>query len=134
MIKTIFSHIGLTCRNPGIIENFYTKYFNFKRVKVFDTQPDKIVLLKSDNIYLELFKAAEDSPVKPPEKDGYNYPGFRHMSFLVDNLDVKLKEFDHDIKITLGPLELDNLIKGFKACWIKDPEGNIIELTQGFKV
>jgi len=132
MIKATFSHIGLTCENPLKIEEFYIKYFDFKRIRVYNTGEKQIVMIKSDNIYLELFQAAEESPLKPPKETGYTYQGWRHICFLVDDLDKKLEEFD-DIKITLGPLDMSELIEGMRICWIADPEGNIIELVEGYK-
>jgi glyoxylase I family protein len=38
-----------------------------------------------------------------------------------------------DAVITLGPLSFDAFIPGWKTAWIKDPENNIIEITQGYK-
>ena len=35
--------------------------------------------------------------------------------------------------VTLGPLHFDDVIEGWQTVWIKDPEGNIIEITQGYK-
>jgi glyoxylase I family protein len=37
-----------------------------------------------------------------------------------------------DAVITLGPLAFDDFIPGWKTAWVKDPEGNIIEITQGY--
>ena len=133
MIKATFSHIGLTCENPLKIEEFYIKYFGFKRTMVYNYAGIQIVMIKSDNIYLELFQATENSPLKLPKETGYNYQGWRHICFLVDDLDKKLEEFEDDIKITLGPLDMSELIEGMRICWIADPEGNIIELAEGYK-
>jgi len=33
----------------------------------------------------------------------------------------------------LGPLGFDAVIQGWRTAWIKDPEGNIVEISQGYK-
>ena len=36
-------------------------------------------------------------------------------------------------RVTLGPLGFDDWIKGWRSAWIADPEGNIIERSQGYQ-
>ena len=133
MTKTTFSHIALVCKDSIKIEDFYTKYFGFKRTRVYAPGPDQVVMIKLDNIYFELFKAKEDSPVLPPTKAGQEYPGWRHVCFSVDNIDEKLSELKDVVKITLGPTDMSEFIPNMRVVWITDPEGNIIELNQGYK-
>ena len=38
-----------------------------------------------------------------------------------------------DAKITLGPLDMAAFIDGMRVAWITDPEGNIVELNQGYE-
>ncbi len=132
MARAVFSHMGLQCKDPILIERFYAKYFGFKRARVFAPGPDQVVMLKSGRVYLELFKATLNSPVPPPEGAGPEYPGWRHICFLVTDLDAKLKEFGSEVKTTLGPVDMSNFVPGMKVCWIADPEGNIVELNQGY--
>ncbi|MBN2187210.1 MAG: VOC family protein [Dehalococcoidia bacterium] len=129
-----FAHVGITCRDPIKVEKFYTKYLGFKRALVIPLGgTEQIVMLKSDEAYVELFSAKEESPVPPPENDGPQYPGLRHIAFHVDNLDATLAEIGNNAKVTLGPLAFDEVIPGWRAVWIADPEGNIIELSQGYQ-
>ena len=51
---------------------------------------------------------------------------------MVDDLDAKLRELGDEARITLEPLDMDHLIPGMKVAWIADPEGNILELNQGY--
>lgn len=37
-----------------------------------------------------------------------------------------------DAKVTLGPLDFDAFIKGWRTVWVSDPDGNIVEISQGF--
>jgi glyoxylase I family protein len=51
---------------------------------------------------------------------------------MVDNVDAKLAEMGNDAKITLGPLSFDDVIQGWRTAWVADPEGNIVEISQGY--
>jgi glyoxylase I family protein len=127
-----FSHIGVTCKDPIAVERFYTKYFGFKRARVIPLGDAQIVFIKSGNMYLELFGTPEERPTPAPDKDGYNYPGWRHIAFQVDSVDEKLAEMGTDAKITLGPFDFNDFIPGWRTVWVADPEGNIVEITQGY--
>ena len=132
MTVTSFSHVGLTCKDPLNIEQFYTKYFGFKRARVVPLGKEQIVFIKSGNTYLELFQAKEESPLLPPQNDGYDFPGYRHLAFEVDSVETKLAELGSDVKIMLGPADFSDFIPGWKGAWVSDPEGNIVEISQGY--
>ncbi len=132
MSTLAFAHVGLTCKDPLAIERFYTKYFGFQRVRVVPLGDDQLVYTRSGTLTLEIFPAKEERPVPPPSVDGYPWPGARHLAFQVDDVDAKLAELGEDAKITLGPLDFDAFIPGWKTVWIADPDGNIIEISQGY--
>jgi glyoxylase I family protein len=132
MIKAGFFHMALNCKDPINIENFYCKYLGFHRAKVFSSGPAQVVMIKSGNIYLELFKASQDLSLPLPEGSGYEHPGWRHICFSVENVDEKLKELGNDVKVMLGPEDMSQYIAGMKAVWVSDPEGNIVEFNQGY--
>jgi glyoxylase I family protein len=135
MTLQIFSQVALTCKDPIATERFYRKNFGFRRARVVKVPDgDQIVFIKmSDSaFYFELFKATEELPADPPTNDGPQYPSVRHLAFKVDNVDVKLAEMGDDAKITLGPLNFDDYILGWRTVWISDPDGRIIEISQGF--
>lgn len=132
MTKTTFSHMGIACKDPIAQEKFYTKYFGFKRARVVSLGDTQIVFIRSGNAYLELFQAREGSPLPPFKEDGPWYPGWRHIAFAVDSVDAKLAELGDAVKITLGPFNFDDFLKGWRGVWVADPEGNIIELAQGY--
>jgi glyoxylase I family protein len=132
MIHSAFSHIGISATNPEKLESFYVSYFGFKRARVYDTGQEQIVMLKKDNIYFEIFKSSQPRPYPTPEQTGPLFPCFRHVSFMVDDLDESLENLKDVATITHGPADLSHLLPGMKAVWIADPEGNIIELLQGY--
>ncbi|BAZ47613.1 glyoxalase/bleomycin resistance protein/dioxygenase [Nostoc sp. NIES-4103] len=135
MSLQIFSQVALTCKDPIATEKFYTKHFGFKRARVAKL-PDgnQIVFIKASDsaFYFELFQAQEELPVAASINDGPQYPAVRHLAFKVDDVDAKLAEIGDDAKITLGPLNFDDYIQGWRTAWIADPDGNIVEISQGF--
>jgi glyoxylase I family protein len=132
MIKTTFAHVALNCRDIVAVERFYTRYFGFRRARVVDVGADQIVFLKSGSVYLELFRATEAAPAQPAQNDGPVWPGVRHVAFQVTDVDAKLAELGSDARVNLGPLEFNDFIPGWKSVWIRDPEGNVVEISQGF--
>jgi glyoxylase I family protein len=132
-VPTIFSHVGVTCKDPLAIERFYSKYFGFKRARVLELGAgNQIVFIKSGHFYLELFKAKADSPIDPPKDDGYPWAGVRHLAFEVDDVEAKLAELGSDVKVMIPPADFGAFIPGWKGAWVADPEGNIVELNQGY--
>jgi glyoxylase I family protein len=131
----IFSQVAITCKDAITTEKFYTKYFGFKRARVAKL-PDgsQIVFLKMADsaFYLEIFQAKEASPIAPATNDGYAFPSVRHLAFKVSSVDQKLTELGDAVKITLGPLNFDDYIPGWRTVWFADPDGTIIELSEGF--
>lgn len=132
MAQLSFSHMGLSCKNPLTLEKFYTKYFGFQRARVYAPGKDQVVVIKSGPLSLELFKSSEKSPIEAPKEAGYEFPGWRHIAFIVNDLDSVLSKMGDDAKITLGPVDMSDFIPGMRVCWLADPEGNIIELNQGY--
>ena len=133
----IFSQVAITCKDAIATEKFYIKHFGFKRARVAKLPDgDQIVFIKMGDsaFYLEIFQAKEDSPdgLQPAERDGYQFPSVRHLAFKVDDVDAKLAEMGEEAKITLGPLNFDDYIPGWRTVWLADPDGRIIEISQGF--
>ena len=87
--------------------------------------------MADSSFYLELFWADQDSPIAEASNDGHTFPGFRHLAFKVEDVDKKLSEIKN-VEISLGPLNFDDFIPGWRTVWIKDPDGRIIEISQGF--
>jgi glyoxylase I family protein len=132
MTALSFAHVSINCRDPIASEAFYTQYFGFQRARVVPLGDRQIVFLKLGEAYLELFQAEGESPTSLPVKDGQTYPGIRHIAFRVDNVDAKLAKMGEAARITLGPLSFDDFIPGWRSVWIADPDGNIIEISQGY--
>jgi len=135
MITATIFHLAFTVENLAAFETFYTKHFGFTRARTIALGEGKeLVFMKNaDGFYFEIFPADFPRPMPPEDGDGPHYQGMRHLAFCVDDVDAKLAEMGADAVITLGPLAFDVFIPGWKTVWIKDPENNIIEITQGYK-
>lgn len=131
----IISHIALACKDPSASERFYTEHFGFRRARTIALgDGEEIVFLKMQDcaFYLELFRAKEPARQPAFTKDGPWFPGIRHLAFKVSDVDAKLAEIGSDAELTLGPLDFKDFIPGWRTVWVADPDGNIVEISQGF--
>lgn len=128
-----FAHIALNCQDPINVERWYAKHFGFQRIRVIDIgEGNQIVFTQGSGLCLELFKADQDAPAPPQPGDGPQWPGVRHIAFQVDSVDDTLQEMGDAAEVSLGPLDFNDFISGWRTVWLKDPEGNIVEISQGF--
>ena len=131
-----FDHVGLACRDIGATESFFAEHFDFVTERVLgDPGPDQVILLRhpADGVALELFVAEQDTPVPAAEGAGPATPGLRHLAFKVDNVDHALRRLGDSVVVTLGPMDFDDLVPGWRSVWVRDLDGRIIEITQGYQ-
>ena len=128
-----FSHVALNCRDIDATQAFYVQHFGFQVSRTLPLeQNQKIVFLKRDDVYLELF--GSDLEVNRPFPDGHHAIGIlRHLAFQVDSVDEVLATMGEGAKVTLGPLEFDAFIPGWKTVWLEDPDGTVVEVSQGYR-
>jgi glyoxylase I family protein len=131
-VTTSFNHVAISCKNPIATERFYSKHFGYERARVIPLGDDQIVFLRSGDNYLELFSAEGERIGSPAEGDGPHTPGWRHIAFKVGNVDAKLAEMGDDAVVTFGPMDFDAFIPGWRTVWVADPDGGIIEISQGY--
>ncbi|WIM92815.1 VOC family protein [Actinoplanes oblitus] len=127
-----WSHVGLNCRDIAATEEFYRRRFGFRRARVIETGDGRVIFLRAGDVYLELFEApgvaAHDAVA-----DGPGQPGLiRHLAFQVTDLDGWLAGAGDQLVITLGPLRFDEVIPGWRTVWVRDPDGVIVEVSQGY--
>ncbi|MFE9747303.1 VOC family protein [Saccharothrix saharensis] len=132
-----WSHVALNCRDLAATEEFYTRWFGFKRARFFDLGETSIVFLKSGEVYLELFGgAAVDAAGAPTlvERDGPDHVGtVRHLAFQVDDVDALLRQMGDEAQVNLGPIDFDGFIPGWRSVWLTDPDGVVVEVSQGYR-
>ena len=127
-----FHHVALSCADPIATERYYVKHFGFHRARVIPLGDTQIVFLRLDQTTIELFQAEGESPVTEIHGDGPHYAGVRHLAFKVNDVDAKLAEMGDAAKITLGPLDFGAFIPGWRTAWVADPDGVIVEISQGY--
>jgi glyoxylase I family protein len=127
-----WSHVGLNCRDQKLTEEFYTRWFGFTRARTVPVGDAEIVFLRHGEVYLELFAAtAAQGPLG--SADGPTHTGeIRHIAFQTDDVDAFLERLGDAAQVTLGPLGFDDFICGWRTVWIRDPDGVIVEVSQGF--
>ena len=89
------------------IERWYTKHFGFERKRVYLPGPDQV---RRDR---QRRRRASSSSRRRSRRrpraasaTARRIRAWRHLAFLVDDLDAKLAEMGDDAKITLGPLDM----------------------------
>jgi glyoxylase I family protein len=131
-----FSHVALNCRDLALTQAFYQTHLGFGVSRVINMDGGaRIVFLKRGEVYLELFSPEPDiAQVARAFPDGPHGAGvLRHLAFQVDDLDAALRGLGEAADLTLGPLDFSAFIPGWKTAWIADPDGVVIELSQGYQ-
>jgi glyoxylase I family protein len=127
-----WAHVGLNCRDQRATESFYRDVFGFRRARVVSTGETEVVFLRHGDVYLELFDSAGQQP-ESFDADGPRHPGMvRHLAFQVDDLEGFIDRVPGGLDVSLGPLAFDEFIPGWHTVWVKDPDGVIVEISQGF--
>lgn len=130
-----WSHVGLNCRDQQATEEFYTRWFGFARARVIPVGDSEIIFLRNGNAYLELFPAeVSTADPEPNVKDGPAFAGaVRHLAFQTDDIDRLLTSMGDEADVTLGPLDFGDFIAGWRTAWIRDPDGVVVEVSQGYR-
>jgi glyoxylase I family protein len=123
-------HIAFRCADRNRQEAFYTKHFGFKRVRVFDRgKPGEFIMIRLGSTCIELFPAGGEDK----KKRGCEQPvGFTHLAFEVPDIKAAVKKIEADGIKTEGVVDCSAASPGLSVCFFQDPDGNRIELMQGW--
>ncbi|MCC7495773.1 MAG: VOC family protein [Fimbriimonadaceae bacterium] len=124
---TMVHHLALNCRDRAAVEAFYSHFFGFRRARVFHAgQPNEFVMLRCGGTCLELFDG-------PPEGSGGEQPvGFKHLAFEIDDLDARHAALTAAGHQPGALIDCGALVPGLRICFLRDPDGNIVELLEGW--
>jgi glyoxylase I family protein len=125
----VIQHVAFNCKNKIKMEQFYTKHFGFRRARVFNAgSEDEFVMLRLENMCIELFWSTGDRPVSTSE----NAAGFRHIAFAVHDLNYMVNRLIAD-EVKVGEIiDYSKSVAGLRICFFDDPEGNKVEIMQGW--
>jgi len=122
-------HIAFNCRDREAQEAFYAKHFGFRRVRVFNTGTDgEFVMLRSGPTCLELFSAAAGQA-----GGGEQAVGFKHVALEVADVPAAVAALNADGIETERIIDCSSLAPGWRVCFFDDPEGNRLELIEGYQ-
>ncbi len=130
-------HIALSCRDNAATEEFYKKWFGFERALTFtDPNGNPVVFIRLGDFYLELFKssdAGKGSAGEGPQVMGGEQPvGFKHFALKVDSVADYHERMKMDVTFTVPP-QTSPALSWMTLAFFKDPDGNIIQLMEGWK-
>ena len=125
------NHIALNCSNLAAQEAFYTKLFGCRRSRTFNRgKPGEFFMLKIGGTRLELFPT--DQAKTTGLRGGEQPVGFKHLAFNVPKLEPFIEALQADGIQPDKIIELPQLAAGFRIVFFRDPEGNILELMEGY--
>lgn len=121
-------HIAFHCRDRLALERFYTKHLGFQRARVFNAGTEnEFVMLRLGACCIEFFASAH-----PEAETADPAVGVKHLAYETGDLDAVLASMKAD-GVEPGPIMEDVGVEGMRICFLQDPEGNTIELMEGWK-
>lgn len=128
---TVVQHMAFNCSSIRGQEKFYMKHFGFRRSRVFNAgTPDEFIMLRLGSACIELFNASKQSAA---QKGAEQPIGFKHLAFEVPDLDKAVAALKADGIATGEIIDCSSTVPGLRVCFFKDPDGNLLELMQGYR-
>jgi glyoxylase I family protein len=125
-------HVAFNCRNVSASEAFYSKHFGFRRARVFNPgAPNEFVMLRLEATCIELFQGKGETV--STERGGEQAIGFKHLAFEVPDLEQALEKLRADGIEPEPIIDCGRDVPGLRICFFRDPDGNILELMQGWQ-
>ncbi len=130
-MEPTLQHLALNCRDLSAQEDFYSRHFGFERARVFNRgEPEEFVMLRLGGFRMELFQSSEATP---EDRAGPRPVGFKHLCFEVEDVKRKRDELE-EAGANPGPvIDCSEDVPGLKVCFLADPEGNVLELMEGWR-
>ena len=138
-----FAHPAIVVEDLDRASEFYCHAFGFRELSEDFSWRDspviddalglkdsavRVRMLAGHNCFLELFQFEKPEATGPaPQQLLAHEIGIRHISFFVDDIEA---EYDRLIALGASPLGTPQKSKGIPAVYLRDPEGNIVELSE----
>lgn len=117
--------MALTCKQVDRTEAFYCQHLGFRRVRTCRPgEPGQFVMIRQGDFCLELFPGGLEGPAAAV--------GFKHLCFQVDDVDGWYSRLKDVAEFTAEPKN-SAISHWLRLAFLKDPDGNMIELNQGWK-
>ena len=121
-------HVAFNCTDIKRQEQFYAHHFGFRRSRVFNAgAPDEFIMLRLGSTCLELFTARQRAVA------GEQAVGFKHLAFEVPDLEAAVRALHADGIETDAIVDCSDTVPGMRVCFFNDPDGNRIELMEGYR-
>ena len=123
-------HIAFKCRDMRKSEQFYTRHFGFRHARVFSRgQPGEFVMLRLGGTCIELFQSGNPAAGRDSAEPEV---GFQHLAFEVRDIGKSVADLKADGFETGPIIDCSSIVPGMRICFFNDPDGNRIELMQGY--
>jgi catechol 2,3-dioxygenase-like lactoylglutathione lyase family enzyme len=124
-VKAFFLDLGLTTMEEGDVVGIWVKKITGLR----DTGLTYTMLRTPDGeTSLELIKFHGPSDETDAQHNSAKSLGIRHICFSVENIEAVVAKMEKKGAELLG--EIVNFDNAFKLCYLRGPEGIILELTE----
>jgi glyoxylase I family protein len=129
----VWSHVALNCADQAATAGFYRRWLGFEQVRSVELGNSQILFLRNRDVLLELFPADGERLFDPAQDGPANAGVIRHLAFTTDSVDAFLAELGDEAPVSLGPLDFSDFIPGWRTVWLLDPDGVIVEVSQGYR-
>lgn len=126
-----FNHVTISVDNLEDTLNFY-KLFGFEKYKEYHDDSVDIVMLKLENMILEIFHYNNNNKLPEHSKDlslDLKTIGNKHFGIGVKNIN-EAKEFVEDNKLNDSEINITKGRLGKPYFFIKDPNGILMEIIE----
>ena len=123
--KAFFGELGLELQGEGSVEGEFAD-----RVVGLEGVRSELAMMETPDGHsrLELIKFHAPQGPSGDRHTPANVPGLRHLSFLVDDVDAALARVQAQGAELVG--EVENYEDIFRLCYVRGPEGIIVELAE----
>jgi len=124
-------HVAVTVLSLERTEAFYKDAFGFRTIERFKEGEWEILLLKRDDVVLELFSSRSTLPLPDYRKElggDLKVCGVKHFAIATPDIREKYRELKEK-KIDVVT-DIQSLSNGLKYFFVRDPEGIFIEVVE----